>query len=69
MKTWLKYVILFLFAVLIGGGVGWLVKDFLGITSTTALNAIRVTWVLGIFIGFAIGRYWNEWKGFWSLRR
>jgi len=65
MKTWLKYVFLFLFAVLLGGGVGWLVNVYLDITDATALNVIRVSWILGILVGFGIGRYWKEWKAFW----
>jgi len=53
----LKYTLLLILAIILGALAGWLITDYLDITSNTALNTIRVTWILGIFIGFAAGRY------------
>ncbi len=69
MKTLLKYLVLFLFAIVIGFLVGWFVHRVLGITSNTALNAIRGAWILGIFLGFLLGRNWKKWKKFWGLKK
>jgi len=68
MKTAVKYIIILLMVVItLGGFFRWLVNDYLGITSIVALNAIRVTWILGIIVGFLLGRNWKAWRNLWGF--
>jgi len=51
-----KYILILVLAIITGGLVGWFITSYLGITDTVALNTIRVTWVLGVLIGYLAGR-------------